>query len=195
MKDYIEIMNDNGRQRYGSIYIRFVILALAIVLLAFVDMIVLEHIYKPISAKYEIPWSEFEIQMPLAGESARVLWWHVAFVPLGVLLFILIGMSGGDWGITLSGIVLFATGWEDIVYYIVQFKLVPKQLEWLDVNVFISWTRVLTRNSHVGRAELFISAGIGGILAAVIFFFQWIWGYIHRPKPISIDEQQYEFEQ
>ncbi len=187
-------MNDNKR-RYGSIYIRFAILALAIVLLSFVDMIVLEKIYKPISAEHAISWDEFEIHVPLAGESACMLWWHVAFVPLGVLLFILIGMSGGDWGITLSGIVLFATGWEDIVYYLIQFKMVPKQLGWLDVNVFISWTRILTRNAHVGRAEVFIAAGVGGILAAVIFFFQWIWRYTHRSRPASMDEEQYEYEQ
>jgi hypothetical protein len=185
-------MNGNGKRRYGSVYIRFVILALAIVLLAFVDMIVLEHIYKSIAAKHNISWEKFEIHVPLAGENARMLWWHVAFIPLGILLFTLIGMSGGDWGITLSGIVLFATGWEDIVYYIIQFKMVPKQLAWLDVNIFISWTRFLTRNDHVGRVELFIAAGIGGALAAVIFFFQWIWRRIQRSRGSSRNEQQDE---
>jgi len=185
-------MKTGSERGYGSIYIRIAILALGIVLLAFMDMIVLEKIYKPISAKYEIPWNELEIHVPLAGESARMLWWHVAFIPLGILLFVLIGMSGGDWGITLSGIVLFATGWEDIVYYIIQFKLVPRQLGWLDVNIFISWTRILTRHAHVTRIDLLIAAGIGGVLAAVIFFFQWIWRYMHRSENTIIDEQRHE---
>ena len=183
-------MRNTNKQRYGSIYTRFAILVLAIVLLAFVDMIVLERIYKPISAEHNIPWEKFEIHVPLGGENARMLWWHVAFIPLGVLLFILVGMSGGDWGITLSGIVLFATGWERIIYYLIQFKLVPRQLEWLDVNPAISWTRIITRSAHVGRVELFIAAGIGGAVALVIFFFQWIWRYWHESKKSGEGEQQ-----
>jgi hypothetical protein len=181
------------RKERSSTYVRLAILALAIVLLAFVDMIVLEHIYKPISMEHDIPWEKFEIHVPLAGENTRMLWWHVAFVPLGILLFTLVGMSGGDWGLTLSGIVLFATGWEDIVYYVIQFKLVPSQLKWLDVNPAIAWTRILTRNAHVGRVELFIAAGIGGVLSGIILFFQWIWQYRHRSVVPSVDEQeQYE---
>jgi hypothetical protein len=176
------------REERSNTYIRLAILALAIVLLAFVDMIVLERIYKPISTEHDIPWEKFEIYVPLAGENTRMLWWHVAFVPLGILMFTLLGMSGGDWGLTLSGIVLFATGWEDIIYYVVQFKLVPAQLKWLDVNPAIAWTRTLTRNAHVGRVELFIAAGIGGGLAGMILFFQWIWQYRHRSAVPSVDE-------
>jgi hypothetical protein len=160
---------------------------LAIILLAFVDMIVLEKIYKPIAAKYNIPWSDFEIKMPLAGEKARILWWHVAFIPLGILIFTLIGLSGGDWGITLSGLVLFATGWEDIVYYLIQFQMIPKKLQWLNVNPLISWTRVITGNAYVGRNELLIAAGIGGVFAGVIFCFQWIWDRFHRTEIIIED--------
>jgi hypothetical protein len=185
-------MRDAGKQGRRRIYIRLAILAVGILLLAFVDVIVLERIYRPISAEHEIPWDEFQIHVPLAGENARMLWWHVAFAPLGIVLFALVGISGRDLGLALAGIVLFATGWEDIAYYAIQFKLVPRQLPWLDVSPAIAWTRILTRSEHVTRADLFIAAGAGGILALVILGFQWIWRHRRVSKKPVEDEQQYE---
>lgn len=185
-------MGNNDDQTRGRIYVRLAILALGILLLAFVDVIVLERIYKPISAEHAITWEELEIHVPLAGENARMLWWHVAFVPLGIILFILVGLSGRDLGLTLSGIVLFATGWEDIIYYVIQFKLVPQQLMWLDANPAIAWTRLLTRSAHVGRVELFVAAGLGGVLAVIILGFQWIWQHRRRSQGFIGDGQQYE---
>lgn len=184
-------MKGNSKQRRRT-YVRLAILALGILLLAFVDVIVLERIYKPISTEHAIPWEKFEIHVPLAGENARMLWWHVAFVPLGIVMFALVGMSGRDLGLALAGIVLFATGWEDIVYYAIQFKLVPQQLTWLDVNPAIAWTRILTRHEHVTRVDLFIAAAAGGILAAIILGFQWIWRHRRRSETFGGGEQQYE---
>lgn len=182
-------MENDSRRGRGHTYSRIAILVLGLLLLAFVDVVVLERIYKPMSAKYSIPWEEFEIHVPLAGEGARMLWWHLAFVPLGIMLFVLAGMSGGDLGLALAGIVLFAAGWEDIIYYFVQLKFIPQELAWLDVNPAIAWTRILTRSEHVTRVGLFISTGCSGILAAIILGFQWIWQHRHRPERSSEGEQ------
>lgn len=168
-------MGNAGKRGLGRIYTRLAILAIGILLLSFVDVIVLERIYKPTAAAHQIDWKEFEIHVPLAGENAYMLWWHVAFIPLSIILFVLIGVSGRDWGLALSGIVLFATGWEDIVYYAIQFKMVPDQLPWLNINPLIAWTRIITRSAIVSRIELFIAAGFGGVFALIVLFFQWIW--------------------
>jgi hypothetical protein len=185
-------MGGNNKQKRGRTYVRLAILALGILLLAFVDVIVLERIYKPISTEHAIPWEEFQIHVPLAGENARMLWWHVAFVPLGIVIFALVGTSGRDLGLAMAGIVLFATGWEDIAYYAIQFKLVPQQLTWLDVNPAIAWARILTRNAHVTRVELIIAAVAGGVLAVIILGFQWIWRHRRRSETFGGGEQQYE---
>ena len=100
---------------------RLVILALGILLLAFVDVVVLERIYKPISHNYAVPWKAFELQLPLHWVSdGRLLWWHVAFIPLGVAVFALLGITGRDWRLAAAGIILIGTGWEDIAYYDIQ---------------------------------------------------------------------------
>ena len=44
-----------SREKRSNTYVRLAILALGIVLLAFVDMIVLERIYKPISTEHSRP--------------------------------------------------------------------------------------------------------------------------------------------
>ena len=144
-------------------YERLAILTLGILLLAFVDVIVIEMIYKPFSIKYGIPFNDLEMPLPVLGGDGRILWWHVAFVPLGFVLFFIASIPRRDWRLTLGGSVLFVSGLEDIAYYIIQLKQVPVGLPWLDKSPPIAWTRFITGSEHVTRAGLFI-ATITGIL-------------------------------
>jgi len=148
--------------------VRLAVLALGILLLAFVDVIVLERIYKPLAAGYRIPWSEFQVRLPFLGKTTGMLWWHVAFVPLGLCLFMLAGAAGRDWRLALAGCVLFATGWEDLVYYAIQFQTAPSRLPWLDASPLVAWTRVFTRSTHVTYFGLLLAACVGGIVAGLV---------------------------
>jgi hypothetical protein len=141
--------------------------ALGLLLLSFVDVIVLECIYKPLSARHHIPWSEFEVVISSPLGPVRCLWWHVAFVPLGVGIFVLLGAVSRDLRLALAGIALFLTGWEDAIYYALLLQPIPKELPWLDPQIFVSWTRVLTRADHVTRVGLFAAMTVGGIVAGL----------------------------
>lgn len=161
-------MHNTNKRQYNNIYARLIILTGGMLILAFADVIVIEMVYKPIAVKYNIPWNELEIRLPLLGGDGAILWWHVAFVPLGFVLFALAGISGRDWRLALAGSVLFVTGLEDITYYIVQFELAPSHLPWLDKSPPIAWTCIITGSEHVTRTGLYISTLTGGILAAFI---------------------------
>ena len=144
---------------------RLVVLVLAILLLAFADVIVLERIYKPVAKAHAIPWSEFDVTLRFAGRELTVLWWHVAYSTLGVGLFLLAGLAAKDWRLALAGCAAFAGGLQDIAYYAIQLEGVPDHLPWLDSFPTISWTRFATRTEHVTRAGLFLSAAGGTLLA------------------------------
>lgn len=136
-----------------------------IVLLALTDVVVLEGIYKPTAARYGIRWSEFEVAIPFLGTEIRVLRWHLAFVPLGFGLFVLCGVAGRDWRLALAGAILFATGWEDIAYYVLQLQLPPSELPWLDAQPGVAWTRLLLGEAHLSRLGLCLAALLGGTVS------------------------------
>ncbi|MGR3176535.1 MAG: hypothetical protein ACUZ8E_00580 [Candidatus Anammoxibacter sp.] len=173
-------MNDTNKQQYNNIYVRISVLTIGILILAFADVIVIEMIYKPIALKYNIPWNEFEIRLPLLWGDGCILWWHVAFVPLGFILFILAGIPRRDWKLALAGSVLFVTGLEDIAYYIVQLELAPRHLPWLDKSPPIAWTCILTGSEHVTRTGLYIATLTGGILAGAILGLHKPYWHKHR---------------
>jgi len=145
------------------------ILILALVLLAYVDVIVLERVLKPMAAKYSIPWSEFQIPASWAG-GVRPLWWHAAFIPLALGLFALLAAASQQWRYLAAGFLLFSTGWEDILYYLLQGEGIPASLPILDLNPAISWTRSLTATEHVSLPGLLAVAGIGALVAGAILF-------------------------
>ena len=156
-------MNRIKKKIRKKVYINFAIIIAALLLLSFVDMIVLEKIYHPLSQKYEIPWTEFE-----SGLFENALWWHIAFVPLGLVLFILLGTAARNWRLALSGTILFVTGWEDIFYYLIQLKKLPTELSWFDSSTFISFTKYLTGTAHVTNIGLLISAIVGLIISTFV---------------------------
>jgi len=146
-----------------------VIILISILLLAFVDFIVLEKIYNPISAEFNIPWDSFTAV--LFGIKLPMQWWHVAFFPLAFVLFILLGFAAKSWRLAISGIILFVTGLEDVFYYLIQLKFLPPTLDWLDPTI-IGLTRFITRTPHVISLGVLISLTIG-ILASLIILFSY----------------------
>lgn len=137
---------------------RIGLLIAGILLLAYTDYIVLEHIYKPLSLGYDIPESAYCVP----GSGGRMFWWHAAFLPLGVSIFLLMGVAARDWRLAMSGMILFATGWEDVAYYAIQGKHLPLELAWLDPQWFVAWTKLIAGQPHVTRGGVWLSACLGG---------------------------------
>lgn len=145
---------------------RVALLAAGLLLLGFVDAIVLERIYKPLASTHGVPWSEFEISFRCLGWPVRMLWWHVAFLPLGLALFAMLGWAARDLRLGLAGIALFATGWEDLAYYVLLLTPPPAELPWLDSNPLVAWVGMLFGAVHVTRVGLVMAALCGGAVAA-----------------------------
>lgn len=146
--------------KYGSL------LFISILLLAYVDYIVLEKIYHPVAQKYNIIWDQ-EFNAVMFGRQTPILRWQLAFMPLGVMLFILLGIAAKSFRLAISGVLLFATGWEDIFYYLIQGKWLPAELGWLDYSPLMGLTKYLTRTEHVTSTGVLISSTLG--LLAVIW--------------------------
>jgi len=145
---------------------RFAFALAILVILAYADVIVLEHIYKPISTTYAIPWESFSARLSWAPEA---LWWHVAFVPLSAGFFLLTGLAARDLRFSVGGFVLFLTGWEDTFYYMLLRQFPPSRLPWLDNAWGIAWTRVFQPSQSVSRWGLFAANAVGLALAYWIF--------------------------
>jgi len=141
-------------------YRRVGLLAAGILLLAYADVIVYECIYKPLCHHYGVPASAFLVP----GFKEHVFWWHVAFLPLGISLFVLLGIAGRDWRLAVSGIILFATGWEDVAYYAIQWKLPAAEMRWLDLQPFVAWTKMILGTPHVTQNGLWLATGVGGLV-------------------------------
>ena len=152
-----------------DVCLKAIIIAVAIILLGFMDAVVLEKIYKPIAEKFGISFSEFI--MPGFFGSLGMLWWHFAFFIGGGILFLLLSLSLKDWRVLPSGILLFFTGWEDIAYYAVMLQRVPEQLAWLDANPLVAWPRYILGTEHLTNIGLAISAIVG--LGAVLLIFNY----------------------
>lgn len=145
------------------------LLVVSILLLAYVDYIVLEKIYRPIALKYNVDW-DAEFNAVIFGRQTPVLRWQLAFMPLGICLFVLLGVAAKSLKLAVSGILLFAAGWEDIVYYVIQGKGLPAELPWLDYSPLMGLTRHLTGTDHVTSTGLFISSALGLLAVAVLLF-------------------------
>lgn len=136
------------------------LLAAGILLLAYADVIVLECVYKPLIRQHAVPVSVLLVP----GFKAHVFWWHVAFLPFGISMFVLLGIAGRDWRLAVSGIVLFATGWEDVAYYAIQWKLPPAEMAWLDLQPGVAWAKMILGTPHLTQNGLWLAAGVGGLV-------------------------------
>lgn len=162
----------NKNKQKSKIAIIIIILAVSIILLSFLDAVVMENIYKQINTQNSISWKDFEIVFNIFNSKLILTQWNFAFLVLGIVLFLLLGLAAMDWKLSVSGIMLFATGWEDITYYSIILQKIPSTLDWLDANPLVSWTRIITQSSHVTNAGLFISAFVGLLVVAFIFSYK-----------------------
>lgn len=146
-----------------------IILFLSILLLAYVDYIVLEKIYHPVAAKHNIIWSQ-EFNAVMFGRQTPILRWQLAFMPLGVCLFILLGWAAKSFRLAISGILLFACGWEDIFYYVIQGKWLTPEMGWLDYSPLMGLTKYLTRTEHVTSTGVLISSSLALLVVILILY-------------------------
>jgi len=169
LKKSMEKVNES--EKYGrslTLFTHAALITASIFLLAYVDFIVLEKIYHPIAAKYRINWADFKAT--IFNIKTPIIWWQFAFIPMGVFLFALLGIAAKSLRLFFSGVLLFATGWEDILYYLILGKWIPRQLGYLDYSPIIGLTRFLTLTEHVTSTGLLMSSLIGLVFSYLILF-------------------------
>ena len=146
------------------------IILLAIVLaLAFIDFIVLRQVYNPIIPKLAIPESVFTLTV--FGKVFYLLLWHIILTALAIGSFLILGIIKKSWRLFVSGIVLIATGWEDIIYYFMQLRKITYELTWLDYSPIMTLTRFVTQTEHVTSTGIIISAMLGLIVVIMLLYF------------------------
>ncbi|MEN6306945.1 MAG: hypothetical protein ABFD91_04245 [Anaerohalosphaeraceae bacterium] len=161
--------NQNKTCKKHSCYAQSALIFFSILLLSYVDYIVLEKIYHPIAAKHNINW-DAEFNAVIFGRQTPILRWQLAFMPLGVVLFILLGIAARSFRLAFSGILLFATGWEDIFYYLIQGKWLPAELGWLDYSPLMGLTRHISATEHVTSTGIIVSSTVGLFIAGIVLF-------------------------
>jgi len=154
-----------------------IILLLGIILMAFMDIIVLEKIYHPLSAAYNIPWNAYYV-----SPSFEYIWWWVAFIPMGFIMFGLLGWAAKSWKLIFSGAILFLTGWEDIFYYVLRGHWLPQTLGWLNTNPVMAFFNLLTPGPEVTGGTVTLAAILGIIAVSLIFYWKEFKKKISRKK-------------
>jgi hypothetical protein len=149
-------------------FVHTAIIIASIILLSYVDFIVLEKIHHPIAKKDCVSWGDFNAVF--LQKELPIIWWHFAFIPMGVCLFILLGIAARSFRLFFAGLLMFAAGWEDIVYYVMQGKWLPEQLSWLDYSPLMTLTRFITSTEHVTRTGVLISSLAALIVSPFILF-------------------------
>lgn len=139
---------------------------ITVILLAFLDIVVVEAIIHYLCRDYGVPWSAFLVDI---GPFKNLFIWYLAFTPLAISLFVLLGVAAGSWKLAAAGIIFFAGGSEDLAYFFLQGQSLPAELPWLDVTPIV-WTRWIFGGSHVTSVGLCVSVAINTILAGLVFY-------------------------
>lgn len=137
-------------------------------LLAVADLLVLEWWLKPIASEHNITWRHFDRPVAILPGRPVFLGWHPVFLWLGMGFFALCGIFQRHWQLAVSGMLAFATGGEDILYYLFQLKLPSSQLPWLNDNPAIAWTRWVFGGPHVKDEGLWLAATLGAVVAGLL---------------------------
>jgi len=138
-----------------NIILKFTVVFGGLLLLAFVDYIVVENIYKGLMLEYNLNWSSFETA------PGNRMWWHVAFDILSFGLFLLLFVASGKLTIFLGGMILYHTGVEDLLYFMVQGQKLPLVWEWSNSRPLIGFTRFITDTPDVTLGGILISSTLG----------------------------------
>lgn len=156
--------------RWGDVELVLALVA-ATAVIALPDIVVLEWILKPISREHGLPWSTWQMDVTLFGATFEILTWWPGLWAIGVALPALLAWVARRWEALAGGLLLFACGWEDTCYYLLQLKGVPDTLPWLDLNPFLAWTRLLTGAAHVTRAGLLVANALALAATAALILF------------------------
>ena len=97
--------------------------------------------------------------------------WHIIFTALAIGVFLFLGIIKKSWRLFVSGVILIATGWEDIIYYFMQLRKITYELTWLDYSPIMTLTRFITQTEHVTSTGIIISAIVGLIVVVMILYF------------------------
>lgn len=141
-----------------------IILLLGIILMAFMDIIVLEKIYHPLSSQFDIPWSAYYV-----SEAIDYIWWWVAFIPMGFIMFGLLGWAARSWKLVFGGAILFLTGWEDMFYYVLRGTWFSGEMAWLNTNPVMALLNLFTPGPNVTSTTVTIAVIIGGLFVWSMF--------------------------
>jgi len=142
------------------IIVYFFLVLAGLTLLAYVDHIVVDKIYKELIANHAMNWPDFE-----TGPGGR-MWWHIGLDILSLGLFGLLALAARQPTVFIGGLVLYHTGLEDLFYYWVQGLSLPKVWEWCDLRPLIGYTRYLTRTENVSLPGMLFAVAVGLALYA-----------------------------
>ena len=163
-----------------TLFVHTALITASILLLSYADFIVLEKVYHPLAREHGVSWTAFSAV--LFQKEMPFLWWHVAFIPSGICIFVLLGIAAKSFRLPIAGILMFAAGWEDIGYYVIQGNWLPDELSWLDYSPMISLTRFITSTEHVTGTGVLISSLIGLIISFLILFSVNPFACLKKPK-------------
>lgn len=152
--------------------LQIVLIFSVLILLAYVDFVVVELIHHKLSSEGNVGWGDFGTNLVFGKNNIEIFTWYLAFFPLAFSLFLLFGIALRSWRFSVSGLVMFATGWEDIFYYFIQGRWLPETLSWLNASPLIALSRYLTFSENVTSFGLIISCVIGLLVAGVILFWK-----------------------
>ncbi|MEI6058282.1 MAG: hypothetical protein WCP89_00770 [archaeon] len=162
-------MKKEYKKKFKHLLKNISILLSIILALALIDFIVLRQVYDPIIKSLAIPESVFTLTV--FGKVFYLLLWHIIFTALAIGVFLFLGIIKKSWRLFVSGVILIATGWEDIIYYFMQLRKITYELTWLDYSPIMTLTRFITQTEHVTSTGIIISAIVGLIVVVMILYF------------------------
>jgi hypothetical protein len=135
----------------------------------YVDRVVVESAFRPISA-----WDAIYIYHYALG-----IGFSATFISIGLIFFISSGMKLASMALAGTGIGLMKLGPADLLYYWLFYQEAPKQMEWLDDNKVAVEAQVAA--DRVQRAGVDLSPyvtntglGISVILTVIAITITWL---------------------
>ena len=122
----------------------FSIVIAAFLCWVYVDRVVVEAAFRPVSA-----WNSIYIYHYALG-----IGFSATFISIGLIFFIASGMKLASLALAGTGISLMKFGPSDLLYYWLFGQQVPKQLEWLDDNKAVVEAQVAVERAQRAGVNL-----------------------------------------